>query len=165
MVISTVLLEICTCIHRFGRPNVSFQLVNLWLVGQLIQPGRKRRIGRLQQFIVGQPVVEGGEIVRAWRIRREKPDLIEREDSSAAQAEDAKFGVSQGFITEPAVQAETGKPAEAWTVCRRAKKRGDSRIGQSAALTELRFEATWKLTSQRRQRNEEPGQPGSSIRW
>lgn len=138
--------------------------MNLWVVGQPIQPGRKRWIDRLQQFIIGQLVVEGGEIERAWSIRREKLDLIEHEDSSAAQAEDAKFGVSQGFITEPAVQAETGQPAEAGTVCRRAKKRGDSQIGQSAALTELRFEATWKLASQRHQRNEEPGQPGSSIR-
>lgn len=137
--------------------------MNLWLVGQSIQPGRKRRNDRLQQFIVGQPAMESGEIGRAWRIRREKLDLIEHEDSSAAQAEDAKFGVSQGFITEPAVQAETGQPAKAGTVCRGAKKRGDSQIGQSAALTELRFEATWKLTSQRHQGNEEPGQPGSSI--
>jgi len=38
----------------------------------------------------------------------EEPDLIEREDSSAAQAEDAKFECSQGFIIDPAAQARTG---------------------------------------------------------
>jgi len=31
---------------------------------------------------------------------------LEREDSSAAQAEDAKFGTSQGFIIDPTVDAE-----------------------------------------------------------
>jgi hypothetical protein len=44
------------------------------------------------------------------------PDLIEHEDSSAAQAEDAKFELSQGFIIDPAVAVKSGKPEEAETV-------------------------------------------------
>ena len=38
----------------------------------------------------------------------DEPDLIGREDSSAAQAEDAKFECSQGFIIDPAAKAKTG---------------------------------------------------------
>jgi hypothetical protein len=36
---------------------------------------------------------------------RDVQDLIGREDSSAAQAEDAKFEYSRGFIIDPAVAA------------------------------------------------------------
>lgn len=36
---------------------------------------------------------------------RDVQDLIGREDSSAAQAEDAKFETSRGFIIDPAVVA------------------------------------------------------------
>jgi hypothetical protein len=33
---------------------------------------------------------------------------LEREDSSAAQVEDAKFGTSQGFIIDPTVDGRSG---------------------------------------------------------
>jgi len=96
--------------------------VTLWLVGQRLQPGRKRRIGRLQSVIAGQPEVKEAErIERAWRVRRKLLDLIGREDSSATQVEDAKFEDRQGFIIEPAVSAETGKLAEAQTAGRKAR--------------------------------------------
>jgi len=35
------------------------------------------------------------------------------EDSSAAQAEDAKFEDSRGFIIDPTAEAEPGQPGEA----------------------------------------------------
>ncbi|MGA8727234.1 MAG: hypothetical protein WB608_00680, partial [Terracidiphilus sp.] len=39
--------------------------------------------------------------------------LVGREDSSAAQAEDAKFEDSRGFIIDPTANAESGRPEEA----------------------------------------------------
>jgi hypothetical protein len=53
------------------------------------------------------------EIERAWRVRQERLDLIGREDSSAAQAEDAKFEDSRGFIIDPTVDATLGQPGDA----------------------------------------------------
>jgi len=68
----------------------------------------------LQSAIAGQPEVEKAErIERARRVRRRPLDLVGREDSSAAQVEDARFETRQGFIIEPAVDAEAGKLAEA----------------------------------------------------
>ena len=54
-----------------------------------------------------------GEAKRAWRIRRETLDLVEDEDSSAAKAEDAKFGLNQGFIIDPTAVADAGRPGDA----------------------------------------------------
>lgn len=52
------------------------------------------------------------EIERAWRVRQEKPDLIEHEDSSAATVEDAKFEDSQGFIIDPPFRQNRGNPGK-----------------------------------------------------
>jgi len=72
------------------------------------------------------------------------PDLIAHEDSSAAQAEDAKFEYSQGFIIEPTVDAEAGQPGEASTERRQAEIRGDPEISKSAPPKGLEFGETWK---------------------
>lgn len=74
----------------------------------------------------------GGEtkrLKRAWRIRQEKLDLIEHEDSSAARVEDAKFGLTQGFIIDPTAIAEAGQPAEANAEPKDAEIRGNLKIG------------------------------------
>jgi len=63
------------------------------------------------------------------------------------------------------VDAELGQPEETSTDRRGAVNRGNPVIGQSAALTDLSFRATWKLAGQRSQRDKEPGQPGSLSSW
>jgi hypothetical protein len=62
----------------------------------------------------------------------DEPDLIGREDSSTAQAADAKFECSQGFIIDPAAKATTGKPVKACAVRRAASIRGNPKISWPA---------------------------------
>ena len=57
---------------------------------------------------------------------RDVQDLIGREDSSAAQAEDAKFEDSQGFIIDPTADGDPGQPGEASAESRKTGMRGDS---------------------------------------
>jgi hypothetical protein len=76
--------------------------------------------------------------------------LAGREDSSAAQAEDAKFEYSRGFIIDPTVDAESGQLEEAEAVPPKGRNAGATwRIGQSATSRDPRFRATWKLVNRR----------------
>jgi len=65
--------------------------------------------------------------------------------------EDAKFGDSRGFIIDPPVDAESGKPEETYTVCRRTAIRGNPERRQSATPKDLRFGATQRLVERRSQ--------------
>ena len=55
-------------------------------------------------------------------------DLIGHEDSSAAQAEDAKFEYSQGFIIDPTVDAEAGQLGKQRRTAEGQRCRGDPEI-------------------------------------
>jgi hypothetical protein len=53
---------------------------------------------------------------------------MEREDSSAAQAEDAKFAASRELIIDPPAGAEPRQLEEAQAESRETEIRGDSKI-------------------------------------
>jgi hypothetical protein len=53
---------------------------------------------------------------------------MEREDSSTAQAGDAKFAASMGLMTDPAAGAETRQLEEAKAASRDAEIQGDLKI-------------------------------------
>ncbi len=96
----------------------------------------------------------------ARRARQRKADPAEYEDSSAVQAEDAKFEDRWEFIIDPTAMQRRGDPEKqsgAEGIGSRATCRGSQRQHRRK-----RFRATWKLACRCRKRSEEPGKPGSS---
>jgi len=82
------------------------------------------------------------------RARQERRDPLETKVHPRRMAEDAKFEDSRGFIIDPTGDAESRQLEEASTDRRRSEMRGDPEINPSAAATDLRFRATWRLVSQ-----------------
>jgi hypothetical protein len=94
-----------------------------------------------------KPRVNSGEIERAWRVRQRQSNLIAHEDSSAAQAEDAKFEtIGDSSSTQPTARKRSN-PGKRRRRDRKIELRGNSQISQPGARTDLRFGATWKLVS------------------
>jgi hypothetical protein len=110
---------------------------------------------------------------------RDVQDLIGREDSSAAQAEDAKFKTRQGFIIDPAaIAGSRGNPGDAKAVTPRAARFGvtrrfaprqpeDAEAGatrwnhREARLEERSGGATRSSSCRQRRRMRDAGQPGA----
>jgi len=92
----------------------------------------------------------------------EEPDLIEPEDSSAAQAEDAKFECTRDSSSTQPRRLEPGQPGKASAVRRATSIRGNPKISRPATPKGLVFRATWKLAHRRAQGSEDSGQPGDS---
>lgn len=82
------------------------------------------------------------------RARQEGLDPLKTKIHPRRKPEDAKFEDSRGFIIDPTVDAESGQLEETSTDRRRKEMRGDPEINPSAAATDLRFRATWRLVSQ-----------------
>jgi len=89
------------------------------------------------------------------RVRR-KPDqecwyLIGAEDSSAAQAEDAKFDSARERSSTQPWMRKRGNPGKQIRVSRGTEIRGNSSRSESANGERQRFRATWKLVDRGRQ--------------
>jgi hypothetical protein len=82
------------------------------------------------------------------RARQGGLDPLKAKIHPRRKPEDAKFEDSRGFIIDPTGDAESGQLEEASTDRRRSEMRGDPEINPSAAATDLRFRATWRLVSQ-----------------
>jgi hypothetical protein len=82
-------------------------LVTPQRVGQ--QPGRAKRCrsDRLREFVVGSPIAETRRKLKRHRRSGKAADSTGSEDSSAAQAEDAKF-VTRGTHHRPNRQCDAG---------------------------------------------------------
>jgi hypothetical protein len=90
-------------------------------------------------------------------------DSLGREDSSAAQAEDAKFEDRRGFIIDPVVDAGVGATRRRKDdTAGELKIRGNSKIHSPAPLRDAGLEAIREIIHRRRQRNEDSGRPGKS---
>ena len=151
---------------QIGQVQSLNQLMTRQGNGRQFPAGAKSRIGAQGSAAAAQAeAAKGRRNQGEFRAQAGIAGPDGREDSSPAQAADAKFATSQGFIIDPNADAQAGQLAEASAASRRAGGPGQpGDEAQRQAPKAQGFRATWKQGQiGAASGTEEPGQPGSST--